>query len=51
MALYTFGVVANGFAWNIQRLPLVLGSVVLSVSFMYFYLLHDMKLQSSLASW
>ena len=27
------------------RLPLVLGSVVLSASFLYFYLLHDTKLQ------
>jgi MFS family permease len=28
-----------------SRLPLVLGSVVLSASFLYFYLLHDTKLQ------
>ena len=33
------------------RLPLVLGSVVLSASFLYFYLLHDTKLQVIVGSW
>jgi hypothetical protein len=39
------GAVVNKRGARLPRLPLVLGSVVLSASFLYFLLLHDTKLQ------